>query len=71
MNREFDFSTPTIGVPKVPSPISFSNDRGEFTTNFVSDDQLIIYDITAKPGVDVGAYTKEQLLEIAGPAAAS
>jgi 6-phosphofructokinase 1 len=67
MNREFDFSTPIIGIPKVPSPISFSNDRGEFTTNFVSDDQLIIYDITAKPGVDVGTYTKEQLLEIAGP----
>ena len=67
MNRQFDFSVPVLGVPKVPSPISFSNDRGEFTTNFVSDDQLIIYDITAKPGAEVGAYTKEQLLEIAGP----
>jgi len=67
MNKDFDFSTPVIGIPKVPSPMSFSNNQSGSTTNFVSDDQLIIYDINAQPGVEVGSYKKEQLLELAGP----
>jgi 6-phosphofructokinase 1 len=67
MNKDFDFSTPTIGVAKVPSPMSFSNNQSGSTTNFVSDDQLIIYDINAQPDVEVGSYKKEQLLELAGP----
>jgi 6-phosphofructokinase 1 len=67
MNKDFDFSTPIIGIPKVPSPMSFSNNQSGSTTNFVSDDQLIIYDINAQPGVEVGPYKKEQLLELAGP----
>ena len=47
--------------------MSFSNNQSGSTTNFVSDDQLIIYDINAQPGVEVGSYKKEQLLELAGP----
>ena len=67
MNPRFDFSTPTIGTPKVVSPLSSSNRQGDYITNFVSDRQFIRYDISAIPDDSNDRYTKEQLIEVAGP----
>jgi 6-phosphofructokinase 1 len=68
MNQEFDFSIPVLGQARIPSPVRFSSKQSDGNTHFVSDDQCIIFDIKASPGIAAGsAYKKEQLFEIAGP----
>jgi 6-phosphofructokinase 1 len=67
MQQKFDFSTPIIGAPKIESPLSISNRQGDYVTNFVSDEQYIFFDISAHPGEARDIYTKQQLLEVAGP----
>lgn len=67
MSKKFDFSFPVIGVPKLPSPLSFPNPKGDYITNFVSDDQMIIYDISAKHGDVSEEIDRKNLLEVAGP----
>jgi 6-phosphofructokinase 1 len=63
----FDFTVPFLGIPKIPSPLPFSGSGGNYTGNFVNDDQRIIFDITASAGFPSGNYRNEDLLEIAGP----
>jgi 6-phosphofructokinase 1 len=67
MQTSFDFTVPTIGFPKIPSPLPFFGHGGNYTANFVSDEQRIIFDITASAGMPCGNYRTEDLLEIAGP----
>ncbi len=68
MNQSFDFSIPALGPAKVKSPVSFSNKPGEAAAHFVSDDQCIVYDVSARPAESFsGVYKKENLLEVAGP----
>ncbi|HEX7510105.1 MAG TPA: ATP-dependent 6-phosphofructokinase, partial [Chitinivibrionales bacterium] len=67
MNPRFDFSVPVVGAPKVPSPLSSSNRGGEYITNFVSDEQRILYSINVKSDETVIPFSRDQLLEVAGP----
>jgi len=67
MNERYDFSVPVVGASKVLSPLSCSNKGGDYVTNFVSDDQRILYAIAAKPGETINPYSQDQLLEVAGP----
>jgi 6-phosphofructokinase 1 len=66
VNQKHNFTTPVIGTPKISSPIMLSNKIGDSSANYVRDDQLIIYDIVAKPGKEC-VYQKSDLLELAGP----
>ena len=62
----FDFTVPRLGKNTVQSPISLSKSYGDLIANYVSDDELIIYDVQAEPGKTV-AYSKSELVEKAGP----
>jgi len=64
--QALDFTIPTLGPGKRPSPINLSSHRGDKIANFVRDDDCIIFDIRAKPGVTI-EYTRKQLIERAGP----
>ena len=67
MTSSFDFTVPSLGIPKIPSPLPFSGSGGNYRAAFVSDEQRIIFDITASADMPSGNYRKEDLLEIAGP----
>jgi 6-phosphofructokinase 1 len=62
----YDFSVPYLGKTTVPSPIALSKRNDDLIANYVSDDELIIYDVQAVPGKSVH-YSHKQLVEKAGP----
>ncbi len=62
----YDFSITSLGKPSVPSPLSLSKRGGDLISNYVGDDEFIVYDLKATPGQQVN-YTKQELLEKAGP----
>jgi 6-phosphofructokinase 1 len=65
--EQYDFSIPMLGAPHIQSPIMLSKLPDDNIANFATDDQFILYDITAMPGATFGPYTKQNLLEVAGP----
>ena len=56
-----------LGVPHITSPIVLSKKMDDNIANFATDDQFILYDVTAKPDAALGPYTKQNLVEVAGP----
>lgn len=67
MSGNFDFSVPSLGTPKVQSPLKMSTVKGDSIANYVNDDERILFDIDAVSGDTRGPFKKEQLLERAGP----
>ncbi len=67
MSENFDFSVPSLGEPKIQSPIKMSTVKGDSIANYVADEERIIYDINAATGDTRGPFKKEELLERAGP----
>ena len=65
--EQYDFSIPMLGAPHIQSPIVLSKLPDDNIANFATDDQFILYDITTMPGTTFGPYTKQNLLEVAGP----
>ncbi len=61
-----NFIVPTLGTANIPSPIALSKTTGDLIANYVSDDELIIYNINAHPGTS-HTPSREDLLEKAGP----
>ena len=61
-----DFSVPSLGVARVTSPMKLSDAPGDFVASYVTDDELIRYDITCKPG-EAQVCERKDLLELAGP----
>jgi 6-phosphofructokinase 1 len=56
-----------LGQPHIMSPIVMSKKACDNTSNFATDDQFIQFDITAKPDAAFGPYSRQNLLEVAGP----
>ena len=65
--EKVDFTIPTLGEPKVPSPVSLSTQKDDYVANYVSDDQHIIYDILTEGNTISRSFAQTELLEIAGP----
>jgi 6-phosphofructokinase 1 len=65
--EQYDFSIPMLGTPHIKSPIVLSKNLDDNIANFATDDQFILYDINAAPEKTFGPYTKQNLLEVAGP----
>ncbi len=61
-----DFTIPVLGECTYDSPMLLSKRVGDYIANYVDDDQLILYDIAAKPGRGRNVE-KADLLEVAGP----
>lgn len=65
--EQYDFSIPMLGEPHIQSPIILSKKVDDNIANFATDDQFILFDINARPDVVFGPYSKQNLLEVAGP----
>ncbi|MDR3324707.1 MAG: ATP-dependent 6-phosphofructokinase, partial [Spirochaetaceae bacterium] len=61
-----DFTIEELGPRNVRSPITMSKTSGDFIANYVSDDDLLIYDANGRLG-ESKALDRSQLLEKAGP----
>ena len=67
MAIEYDFTVPTLGEPKIESPVTYSRVQGDLIANYVRDNEYILYDIEADPERTSHDYTLQQLLQKAGP----
>ncbi|MFP4114001.1 MAG: ATP-dependent 6-phosphofructokinase [Spirochaetota bacterium] len=67
MAIEYDFTVPTLGIPKIESPVTYSRVQGDLIANYVRDDERILYDIEADLHAESKPYTTRQLLQKAGP----
>ena len=65
--EEKDFTIRNLGKRSVDSPILLSTVYGDSLANYVTDDELILYDIEARPKDLRKAYRRAELLERAGP----
>ena len=61
-----DFTIPTLGTPKIPSPIPYSHVRGDDIANYGNDEERVLYDVDI-PNADAAAEKDHGLLETAGP----
>ncbi|NLD99335.1 MAG: ATP-dependent 6-phosphofructokinase, partial [Fibrobacter sp.] len=62
----YNFSIPNLGAAKIQSPVLLSKIDGDLVANYVQDDDLIIYNVNARPGEAI-SYKRENLIEKAGP----
>ena len=67
MAIEYDFTVPTLGEAKIESPVTYSRVQGDLIANYVRDDEHVLYDIEADASKECKSYTREQLMEKAGP----
>ncbi|MGP1587045.1 MAG: ATP-dependent 6-phosphofructokinase [Treponemataceae bacterium] len=68
MKGNFDFTVETLGTCKVHSPIHFSTIKDNCSANFVTDDELIRYDIYKTPSdPDYKESISNNLMQKAGP----
>ena len=65
-NKALDFSIPRLGVARVPSPLHLSKVIDDYIANYVTDDEFILYDISASGPTD-REITQKDLVEKAGP----
>ena len=66
MSDAIDFSIEDLGKRNIKSPINMSNIRGDKIANYVTDEDLIRYNINVKPGAQP-PFKRNQALECAGP----
>lgn len=66
MSDGFDFRIKTLGECKIPSPMPFSNIRGDSIANFVKDDQYVLHSVIKGDNQDK-KNIHEFALEMAGP----
>jgi 6-phosphofructokinase 1 len=63
----YDFTIPTLGACKIPSPIRLSTVQGDLIANYVSDEEAIQYEIGANPKNPSITLSPSELLQVAGP----
>ena len=61
-----DFTIEELGPRNIKSPITMSKRKGDFIANYVSDEEFIIYNTSARLGEQV-PLERSQVLEKAGP----
>ncbi|KMQ52056.1 6-phosphofructokinase [Chitinispirillum alkaliphilum] len=66
MTESYDFTIPTLGECRYPSPLNLSTVTGDMIANYVSDEEFIINDPHYQPG-DTVTFRRENLIEKAGP----
>ncbi|MDR1317570.1 MAG: ATP-dependent 6-phosphofructokinase [Spirochaetales bacterium] len=63
----YDFTTPSLGECKIPSPIRLSTIQGDMIANYVSDEEAIQYTISVDQKNPINNFSASQLLQVAGP----
>jgi len=64
---ELDFTISTIGDCKIKNPLHYANIDGDALSNYVGDDEFIVYNVYARTGDKPMPFGKGSLLEKAGP----
>jgi len=64
--EKLNFTIDTLGRCKVASPVPVSNTKEDRQTEFVSDDQYVLYDIEGG-ALPAETDSRDQVLELAGP----
>ena len=67
MPIEYDFTVPTLGEPKIESPVTYSRVQGDLIANYVRDSEHILFDIEADDESGAKEYAPHQILQKAGP----
>lgn len=65
--EKLDFIVEALGEAQIKSPLKLSIQKGDKIANFVSDDELVFYDINADINKKSKEYSRKVLLEKAGP----
>jgi 6-phosphofructokinase 1 len=66
MRKTFDFSVPTLGEAKIPTPLKLSKTPGDANADYVSDDEHILYDLQVRKSAPVD-HLSFGTVEKAGP----
>jgi len=66
MEDKYDFTVPTLGTAKIPSPIKMSTVRGDSFANYVSEDEKVLNKIRIFNATDTVGVEGNHL-ELAGP----
>ncbi len=66
MEDKYDFTVPTLGTAKIPSPIKMSTVRGDSIANYVSEDEKVLNKIRIFNATDTVGVEGNHL-ELAGP----
>lgn len=64
--EKYDFTITNLGERPISSPIMLSKRNDDLVANYVSDDEMIVYDVCAVPGTTV-SFSRSDLVERAGP----
>ncbi len=67
MSDKFDFRIKTLGECKIPSPMPFSDIKGNSIANFVQEDQYVLNSVITGEKHDASRKIEEYALEMAGP----
>lgn len=67
MANTYDFTVPSLGEPKIRSPIAYSTVAGDDIANYVEDNQGVLYDLTMPRDGGMRECGPDELLEPAGP----
>ena len=67
MAKKYDFTISRLGKASIMSPIKMSTVLGDSIANYVRDDEAVLYNITAKKGVENPVVDPDHLIELAGP----
>ena len=69
MGKQYDFQVESLGPCKLSSPIRMSTKSGDGISNYVSDNDRILYDIDAKIVDGEAVPVNSDTVELAGPRA--
>jgi len=64
---DLDFTIETVGECKIKNPLHHASAHGDSASNYVGDDEFIVYNVYAKRGDKPPSYGKSSVLEKAGP----
>ena len=67
MTAELDFSIEKLGPCRIASPVMMSRSRNDFMADYMSDDQLVLYNIETTVDKLNTVCTRNEVLEKAGP----
>ena len=64
---DLDFTIETVGESKIRNPLQYANVDSDSQSNYVGDDEFILYNVYAKKGGEPAPLGKRTMLEKAGP----
>ena len=67
MNKTYNFNVPTLGTPRINSPLKLSKTYGDKLVNYVREEECVLYDVAMHRGDALPKVDDKVSLEKAGP----